>query len=312
MPKRLTTVVFINRAKSIYGDKYDYSKVEYKNSQTKVTIICPKHGEFKITPDNFLNKHECPSCTKRSSVLDFVEKGKLVHNNKYDYSKVNYKNGRTKVTISCPIHGDFKQTPINHIAGSGCPHCALDSRKLGKDDFIKKAIEVHKNKYDYSKVEYKNNRTKVCIICPEHGEFWQIPSDHLRGIGCSKCNSSHLEIEVRNILISNSIKFEEQKTWNWLVYKSNLYVDFYLPDYNIVIECQGIQHFEAIGFFGGQEELNYTKERDAQKQRLCTENNLKVLYYTNLGLDYQYPYDIICNIEDLINEIKKIGLTNQS
>lgn len=108
------------------------------------------------------------------------------------------------------------------------------------------------------------------------------------------------------------INFEQQKTWKWLTYKSNQYVDFYLPDYNIVIECQGLQHFQEIEFFGGVELYMDTKLRDKNKLDLCTENGIKVLYYSNLGEDFEYPYEVFTDLQNLIDEIKKIGPTNQS
>ena len=123
----------------------------------------------------------------------FIEKAKKVHGDKYDYSKVEYKNCKTKVCIICPKHGEFWQEARQHLSGRGCPECKRkkcgSSQKSNIKDFINKAKEVHGNKYDYSKVEYKNSKTKVCIICPEHGEFWQRPYVHLLGQGCPKCGN---------------------------------------------------------------------------------------------------------------------------
>lgn len=128
---------------------------------------------------------------RKLTTADFIRKAIAIHGNKYDYSKVEYVNPQSKVCITCPKHGEFEQTPINHLFGKGCPKCSkekMNSRKtLTKEWFVGKAIEVHGDKYDYSKVEYKNNRTKVSIICPEHGEFCQVPSSHLSGHGCPKC-----------------------------------------------------------------------------------------------------------------------------
>ena len=125
---------------------------------------------------------------KKLTFNDFVEKSKSIHGEKYDYSKVDYKNNSTKVLIICPKHGEFLMRPADHFNGQGCPKCKSENLSnkfsMGKEAFIKKALSVHENKYDYSKVEYKNNRTKVCIICPEHGEFWQTPDKHITGQGC--------------------------------------------------------------------------------------------------------------------------------
>ena len=124
----------------------------------------------------------------RSTTKEFIEKARKIHGDKYDYSKVNYTKNNVKVCIICPEHGEFWQRPDKHLAGHGCPNCCKTGIKSNTDDFIKKSREIHGDKYDYSKVEYINNRTKVCIICPEHGEFWQTPNSHLNGNGCFECS----------------------------------------------------------------------------------------------------------------------------
>jgi hypothetical protein len=189
-----TTDEFIAKAKKIHGDKYDYSKVEYVNDRTKVCIICPKHGEFWQTPNSHLNGYGCSKCAyevkgKRRSFSkeEFIKKTRKVHGDKYDYSKVNYVNNYTKVCIICPEHGEFWQTPSAHLRGQGCPKCKSKKQTCTTDEFIAKAKKIHGDKYDYSKVEYVNRKTKVCIICPKHGEFWQTPNHHLSGCGCPKC-----------------------------------------------------------------------------------------------------------------------------
>lgn len=121
----------------------------------------------------------------------FIAKVSQIHDNKYDYSKSNYVNNKTKITIICPKHGEFIMTPQKHLSGQGCRKCGYlkksKEQTSSKEIFVKKASEIHNNKYDYSKSEYVNNHTKICIICPEHGEFWQTPNSHLNGRGCKKC-----------------------------------------------------------------------------------------------------------------------------
>ena len=292
---------FINNARQIHGDKYDYSKVEYKNNRTKICIICPEHGEFWQTPHNHLKGQGCMKCKLKEqgkrlkyTTEKFIEKAYKVHGNKYDYSKVNYIDSHTKVCIICPEHGEFWQKPDNHLNGWGCKKCGLkisgEKQTLTTKEFIERAKEVHGDKYDYSKVEYKNYKTKICIICPKHGEFWQLPGNHLNGWGCSICSESHLEKEMRNYLLKNNIKFEEQKTFNWLKFQNNLYLDFYLPDYNIAIECQGEQHFRPVDFSGknhklAEKQFLLIQNRDKKKKTLCEENGIKVLYYTQKDKD---------------------------
>ena len=195
---KLTTEDFIKKARSIHGDKYDYSKVNYINCDTKVCIICPIHGEFWQIPSSHLNGNGCPICGKLKSnssktmgLNDFIEKARKKHGDKYDYSKVEYVNNRTKVCIICPKHGEFWQEPSSHLVGRGCKLCFEEKKKhiynTTQEDFINKCKTIHGDKYDYSKVIYTNAKDKICIMCPEHGEFWQEPSSHLNGCGCPKC-----------------------------------------------------------------------------------------------------------------------------
>ena len=159
----------------IYGDKYSYEKTKCNNSHDKVIITCPEHGDFTIFAYTFLNGHGCKYCKNRYNTDKFIKKATEIHNGKYDYSKVEYVNSSTKVCIICPIHGEFWQKPTRHLKGDGCEKCAKKKRKINISEFINRSTEIHNNKYDYSKVNYKNIETKVCIICPKHGEFWQKP-----------------------------------------------------------------------------------------------------------------------------------------
>jgi hypothetical protein len=129
---------------------------------------------------------------KRKTLTKFIEDVKLVHGDKYDYSLVNYINSHTKVKIICSIHGEFEQRPHRHLQGDGCKECAkkVVSKKnsLSLSEFINKSKSIHGDKYDYTLVEYVNNKTKVKIICPIHGEFEQAPTSHLNTkCGCPNC-----------------------------------------------------------------------------------------------------------------------------
>ena len=203
---RLTTEEFIARAREVHGNKYDYSKVEYKNNNTKVCIICPIHGEFWQIPSSHLNGQGCRKCgflntakKRKASTVRFIFKAKIKHGDRYDYSKVEYVNIDTKICIVCPEHGEFWQTPYNHLKGCQCPKC-MGKTTTNTAEFIKKALRLHRDRYDYSKVEYKNSQTKVCIICPEHGEFWQTPNSHLRGQGCPICNNGFNKLYKLSLL----------------------------------------------------------------------------------------------------------------
>ena len=197
MPKKKTTQQFIKEAKLIHGDKYDYSKVNYINTHTKITIICKKHGEFEQTPYGHINKKQnCSKCTGhyKPNTEEFIEKAEIIHNNKYDYSKVKYKNCKETIIIICKKHGEFKQKPSCHMNGNGCSKCGYINNgtksKKSNLQFIKEAILIHGDKYNYSKVNYVSSKLSVIIICKDHGEFKQTPNIHLRGSGCIKCKKT--------------------------------------------------------------------------------------------------------------------------
>ena len=310
MSKRKTVEEFIEKAREIHGDKYDYSKVEYINNHTKVCIICPEHGEFWQMPNDHLKGCGCSSCCglKKLTTEEFIKKARKIHGDKYDYSKVEYINNETMVCIICSEHGEFWQTPHTHLKGGGCPKCryinAWNTRgRISTEEFIEKARRIHGNKYDYSKVEYKDNRTKVCIICPEHGELWQTPNDHLNNRGCPICSESYLEKEIRVFLEKEKIKYKYEKRFENFSYKS---LDFYLPDYNIAIECQGIQHFEPVEFFGGKETFLKQIKNDKEKKDYCENNNIKLIYvsYRNF-LKYNRKMLTIKQCIELLRLLKK-------
>ena len=320
--KKITTEEFIERAKQIHGDRYDYSKVEYTNANTKVCIICPEHGEFWMIPSNHLRERGCPKCNSRKHLIhnykiktpmgikkhtieSFIARAKEIHGDKYDYSKVEYKDNKTKVCIICPEHGEFWIRPDSFLCGQGCKKCGdsvrFENRKIPQEDWIKSANLLHNGKYDYSKVKYINANTKVCIICPEHGEFWQKPSAHMQGQGCPVCNESALEREVITFLNKEGLEYEYRYHSEWL---GNLELDFYLPKFNVAIECQGLQHFEPINHFGGIDRFVRQIENDRIKLEKCNEKKIQLLYFSNLKKE-----NMITSLNKLKEKIyKKYGI----
>ena len=200
---RKTTEQFIEDAKAVHGDKYDYSKAEYIGYNKKLSIVCPQHGKFMQTPESHLRGSGCPKCrTSNRPRLDWNEvlkRFKNVHGDKYDYSKAKYITKDTNIEIICTKHGSFLQTPDTHWRGGNCPECNKEARigrtnvkrHSGKshtqESFLAVAKEVHNNFYDYSKVNYTKGTNKIIIICPIHGEFEQTARKHLEGHGCKKC-----------------------------------------------------------------------------------------------------------------------------
>jgi hypothetical protein len=128
---------------------------------------------------------------------EFIQKANIKHNYKYDYEKSVYKNNREKIIIICHIHGEFIQIPINHLKGCGCPKCNKGIKST-LEEFINEANRVHNYKYDYSKSIYINAKTKIIIICPEHGEFKQGPDIHLSSCGCIKCANETMNYDKRD------------------------------------------------------------------------------------------------------------------
>lgn len=293
--RRKTTEQFIEDARKIHGDKFDYSEVEYINNKTKIKIICKSCGKkFLQMPYSHLAGFGCPYCAglAKDSTESFIEKAKQIHGNKFDYSKVDYKGSKTKICVICKECGkEFWQYPTNHLSGHGCPECRYIKQRLTTEQFVEKAKQVHGDKYDYSKVDYKNTETKVCIICPKHGEFWQEPRIHLEGKGCPECNNSKGEERIKLYLESHNINFVHDEAC--LEFLDNMRPDFYLPDYNLIIEFDGMQHFEANEMFGGEKGFKERQEMDRLKNQLCEENNVDIL---------RIPYWNLENIDSILKK----------
>ena len=204
-------VKFQNQLKSKYSKGfplYDFSKVIYSlNKNTKVTIVCPEHGEVQVKISYLLdpnNKVPCPICNKinkrKEESQSFWKNNLLLKLNakyqgKLDFSESVYMNATTPIIYKCTIHG-YKQALVNNLLKEdsiGCNECAIENRTMSLEEFIKRAKEVHGNKYDYSKVDYKNCETKVEIYCKECKEyFWQTPNAHINNSqGCPKCSGRY-------------------------------------------------------------------------------------------------------------------------
>lgn len=199
MALRLTTEEIVLRFKDIHGDRYDYSLLSYKNYNTKVKIVCLKHGVFEQRVNNHLDGKGCPKCGgKGRNIEDFIREAKEKHNNKYDYSETRITRFNDKALIKCRKHGIFKQSPSVHLQGTGCPKCKGET--LSKhfsyttEQFIERARKVHGDRYGYDYVDYKSNRTKIKIECFKHGIFEQYPHGHLKGSGCVKCANESVHL----------------------------------------------------------------------------------------------------------------------
>lgn len=291
---KVTQEMFINRAIQKYGNKYDYSLVEYKGRYELVTIKCNTCGTiFSQNPRNHICGLQggCPTCrykhTAKSETTpfeDFIRKAKETHGNLYEYHKNKYSGMKYKTLITCPKHGDFWQLAISHINGCGCPICGNESAKekltFNKEVFLQKVRAIHGDRYDYSLVDYVDYCTKVKIICPKHGIFEQTPSNHWKGRGCPHCKKSAGENKIRAFLKNQKVDFLEQfRFTNENIFCENKYifVDFYLPQNNVVIEFNGMQHYKPIETWGGEKAFEKQQIRDDAVATYCHKHKIKLI-----------------------------------
>lgn len=324
---------FIEKSKVKHDNKYDYSLVEenYVHSDIKVPIICPIHGIFWQTPHSHLRGYGCQQCAveqkaknRRYTTEWFIEKSKECHGeNTFDYSMTKYNGCNTTVKLICHKtdeygneHGVFSVIPNNHISKSnkcGCPKCN-GGVKLTQDEFIKRINHIFDGKYDTSLANYTNYDTNVTLVCPKHGEFIKKASSLLMGYGCPKCRYSSLETKTDNYLRNANIEYIYEYTPLFL--KSCKFgqqsLDFYLPKFNVAIECQGEQHFMSIDAFGGYETYQKTLSRDIVKYNKCIDNGIRILYLTDIKIlskidisesSYIYHDNLYTSIGDVIEDI---------
>lgn len=288
MSKKLTQDEFITRVASSTNNKVDVSEFVYVNSATKGKCKCKMCGhEWYSVPHTLLAGGGCPMCGRKKNIKaqvmtkdDFINRAKSVHGDKYDYSRVVYINSHKKVEIICTKHGSFFQAPTDHLRGHGCNKCASEAIGRQKRKTTEEFIQEYRRRYpssklDLSQVDYKTTRKPITVICKEHGTFNIQPQHMLKGCGCPICSMSNLEKSVMTYLEANFMRYERIKRDKWLGLQT---LDFYLPDLNVGIECQGDQHFKAIDHFGGKEKLDMIVERDERKKRLCKENGVNLIY----------------------------------
>ncbi len=274
----IDTNSFIKKSKEIHGDKYNYSLSKYVHSNLKVIINCPSHGEFTQLPSNHISGQGCPKCKglkiteKKSLTTDkFINKASIKHNNYYDYSLVDYIHSKNNIKIICPRHGEFEQQAVAHLRGKGCVKCAIERTKKNltktKDEFITEAVKIHGKKYDYSLVDYINSHTKIKIICSKHGEFEQVPYDHITNHGCINCSTSvsSQETEINKFLIDSGIKTIQS---SMSIIKPHQ-LDIFIPSHNIAIEFNGLYWHN---------ELKLPNDYHLNKTELCKKEGIRLIH----------------------------------
>ena len=312
--------IFLSKANDKFGNRFSYDLVEYKGFHKKVKILCNKHNFiFEQTPSlHIMSDHCCPVCVKeyksknsplRKNKENFIKRSIEIHGDKYDYSKVNYINNKTPVII---IYNEveYMQRPDSHISGR-CPE--IDKKiRLKNNEFIERAISVHGNRYDYSKVDYETTKKEVNIICPKHGVFKQIPMLHLGGNGCKFCKESRGEYLIRFQLELNGVIYETQRSFDNCKNINKLPFDFYLPDYNICIEFDGSQHYKLNDFFGGIEAFQKLKINDKIKNDYCTQNNITLIRISDTKKIENEINNIMSKYEKITTEEKTLNFIKKS
>lgn len=307
MGKKLTTQDVIDKFKSVHESMYDYSLVDYQGDSKKVKIICKIHGTFEQQPGaHGRQKQGCPHCAKEETVTrnktlsvgnaKFVERIEQVFGkDAFDYSKLNYESAHKDVTLICKKCGNIEiKDPKSFYLGYGCLKCRVKQRnpkQITKEQFLERAIKIHGERCNYSKIEYKSIYDEVEIICLKHGSFYQKPAIHLYAkSNCPECKVTRGEESISQCLNNKGIQYIFQ--YKVKIGNSYHYYDFYLPDHNIMIEFNGMQHYKPIKFFGGREAYEYLQIRDKIKKQYCLENQIKLL---------TFKYDELNQIELLLN-----------
>lgn len=234
---------------------------------------------------------------EKFGLYHFISKAKKTHGDRYDYSSAVYRGLNNKIDIICPKHGLFLQRAQSHINGQGCKYCRFENYSKIKTsttiDFVRKAKNIHEEKYDYSRVKYKHSMIPIEIICRTHGIFLQNPNCHLKGRGCPRCNKSKGENRIYNFLMSNKIKFESQKRFEICKNKKPLPFDFFIPSKNFLIEFDGEQHFNSNIKFGNNYSFKKRKINDSIKNDFASKSGISLL---------RISYKNIKNIEIILQD----------
>ncbi len=279
----------------------------YVNSKTKILLEDKIGIQYLFRPNDLLKGAKPSINSAVDKNLAFKIKAEQIHGkSSYDYSEVEYITNKIKINIFCNIcMNHFLQKPTRHLSGDGCPNCGfIKSQKSNKeilnqrthtiiDDITKK----HDNRINCDKLIYKGSKVKSifgCNVNPEHGYWKATPNDILDGSGCPFCNSSKGEIKIESFLKSNNLYYEKNKTFPGCKYKSLLRFDFYLPNHNICIEYDGIQHFKSIYNFGGEKTFKENQLRDKIKNDFCKKTNIKLVRISYIDFN---------NIESIISQL---------
>ena len=307
---------FIEKSMAAHGNKYEYIVETYTRMSDKMEILCKTHGLFLQQASRHASGKGCPECGKEESRQkrsyskeQFLYLVNNIFGDKYDLSKIIYKDYNSKIEIVCGIHGSFWKKPNEFInRKQGCPKCSMEnlSKKmlLTTDDFILMAQAVHGDLYCYSKSKYLGNNINIEIECKLHGSFFQLPSNHIsRKCGCPKCKLilSRGEKKIISFLTKININFKQQKRFVDCKDKYTLPFDFYIPEQNACIEYDGEQHFFGWSFNSKKNyknNLDKIQYHDQIKNKFCEENRIGLL---------RIPYYDFDKIEEKIFEFLSVN-----
>lgn len=309
--KTPTKEEFLNKAKKKHNlEDYDWSDFDVLNrdEKGKVEFCCKKHGKYWDWPSNFIKGYGCHVCYGKEKNDDEVREELSKLHPELDFSQTKYseRDHLRRIKVICPKHGEQLISYNNLINGQSCYWCGRErtgmKNTMTNEEFIRRGREIFGDEYAYEHIDMYNRdeEGKVTVTCPKHGDFKILPSNFFKGVGCPVCAESSLEGEMRRFLEDNGVEFEPYKKFDWL---GKQHIDFYLPKYNVGIECQGGQHFKPVDIFGGEETFAKTIELDMRKRRLCKENGVKLFYYTNEKSSF--PYKVFLKKDRMLEEIKR-------
>lgn len=320
--QRKNTNDFITELVQKYvGQEINYENINYISAITPIELVCGRHGAFYATPHDLLNKDRvvaCPTCSLERKAEEKVKKyadsfrdrllskhgGKIILLGSYN-------GAREKTRFMCMDCGNvFEDTPNKQLSPNrgGCGECnkraSIDNQRLTLEEIQLRSEEVFgPGKFTYKNYTISSENVEItCTSC--RNTFHRLLSNHFKSNGCPFCGEKyHLEKTISEFLNRNSLLFLREMSFDWLINsnKNKLRLDFYLPEYRVGIECQGIQHFQPIDIFGGAERFVNTTKNDQTKFDLCSKNGIKLLYFSDLGI--QYPYQVFEDLDLLYNEI---------
>jgi len=304
MARRRTQEEFIEQSLKKHGEKYDYNKSDYINEYTKIIIICREHGEFEQKPSIHLKGHGCRKCRYEKlaanmggGLTGFIKKASKIHDNKYDYSKVEYSTSQKKVVIICPEHGEFEQLPCNHINKcAGCLKCSTAYQPTNKE-FINKLVYKFGERHDYSKTIYTSSKDRITVICPEHGEFQIRAESYVRSGSCPRCCSSNEQLVIHDFVTS----FEPTAKSNDREAIRPLELDVYIPSKKLGIEYNG-NYWHSFN----RNETTEERKRHQTKFEKCEKSGIR-LFQINTT-EYEDKFEIVQSmIRHRLGLSKKVG-----